>query len=312
MFKVFEMNVNQVTVNLGPINNTCFVIMPFHSLYELEYERVIRPAIEEAGLTCIRGDEIYTEQAIIQDIWKSIRQARVIVAELSDRNPNVMYETGLAHALGKPIIMLTRNEKDVPFDLRPLRYIYYDPNNPFWGEDLSKELTKQLRNIMSSSLIGIHLAGIEVKAQLPEMPEHPIQKERHQNIDFSGVWTTSWLSISAKREHKATLVVPPNHGQNFITSLTITFEKKEKITIVQENMAANINNNKIKISGINYIYIEQGNSNSYSLDSFNLEITNDRSKLYGSAILKNGNREVVFEKLTQDSHSQQLLKEDMN
>jgi nucleoside 2-deoxyribosyltransferase len=77
--------------------------------------------VEEAGLVCVRGDEIYTRQAVIQDIWHSIRKARLVVAELSGRNPNVMYEIGLAHAIGKPIILLNRDEEDGPFDLRTLR-----------------------------------------------------------------------------------------------------------------------------------------------------------------------------------------------
>ena len=88
-----------ITIDLEEITNTCFVVMPFHSLFESEYNRVIRPAIEEVGLECVRGDEIYKEQSIVQDIWRSIRSARVIVAELTNRNPNVMYEIGLAHAL---------------------------------------------------------------------------------------------------------------------------------------------------------------------------------------------------------------------
>jgi hypothetical protein len=59
---------NRIIVEFAKITNTCFVVMPFHSLFGAQYERVIRPAIEEAGLECIRGDEIYTEQAIVQDI----------------------------------------------------------------------------------------------------------------------------------------------------------------------------------------------------------------------------------------------------
>jgi len=120
------MRSNSVVVQLEEVSNTCFVAMPFQALYEAEYERVIKPAIEEVGLACIRGDEIYTRQSIVQDIWQAIRNARLIVAELSGRNANVMYEIGLAHAIGKPIVLLTRNEEDVPFDLRALRYIYYD------------------------------------------------------------------------------------------------------------------------------------------------------------------------------------------
>src|SRR5215210_6773671 len=141
---------NRIIVELEKVTNTCFVVMPFHALFGSQYERVIRPAIEDTGLECVRGDEIYTEQAIVQDIWRSIRQARVIVAELSGRNPNVMYEIGLAHAIGKPIVLVTRNQEDVPFDLRALRYIYYDPNNPFWGEDLRAELTKVVCKVLET------------------------------------------------------------------------------------------------------------------------------------------------------------------
>ena len=127
------MQASRVIVQLEDVTNSCFVVMPFHALYEAQYEGVIKPAIEGTGLTCVRGDEIYARQAIVQDVWRSIRKARLVVAELSGRNPNVMYEIGLAHAIGKPIILLTRSEEDVPFDLRALRYVYYDPNDPFWG-----------------------------------------------------------------------------------------------------------------------------------------------------------------------------------
>ncbi len=69
--------------------------MPFHALFEAEYERVIRPAIEEAGLRCVRGDEIYTQQAIIDDIWQSIRQAR-----LADRGQLYVRAAGSARSYG--------------------------------------------------------------------------------------------------------------------------------------------------------------------------------------------------------------------
>jgi hypothetical protein len=72
----------------------------------------------------------------------------LVVAELSGRNPNVMYEIGLAHAIGKPIILLTRNQEDVPFDLKALRYLFYDINNPDWGETLRSELLKKVRNVL--------------------------------------------------------------------------------------------------------------------------------------------------------------------
>ena len=86
--------------------------MPFESLFQTQYERVIRPAGEELGLKCVRADEIYSKPQIMADIWRSIRKARLLIAELTSRNANVFYEVGLAHAIGKPILLLTRNEDE--------------------------------------------------------------------------------------------------------------------------------------------------------------------------------------------------------
>src|SRR5262249_32283809 len=120
------MRKHKAIVELAQVSNTCFVAMPFLPLFKTQYERVIRPAIEEAGLACVRGDEIFTRQMIIEDVWTSIRQARVIVGDISGANPNVLYEIGLAHALGKPIVLINRSRDDVPFDLHSVRYHYYD------------------------------------------------------------------------------------------------------------------------------------------------------------------------------------------
>src|SRR5436190_2703313 len=120
------MDTNTVPIEIVNIENFCFIVMPFDSLFQVQYERVIRPAIEELGLICIRADELYSRPQVMADIWKSIRKSRLVIAELTGRNANVFYEIGLAHAIGKPIILLTRNEDDVPFDLKALRYRYYN------------------------------------------------------------------------------------------------------------------------------------------------------------------------------------------
>jgi hypothetical protein len=61
----------------------------------------------------------------MQDVWLYINQAGIIIGDLTTRNPNVFYEVGLAHAIGKKVILITQNMDDVPFDLRALRCIVY-------------------------------------------------------------------------------------------------------------------------------------------------------------------------------------------
>ena len=100
--------------------------MPFKADLDELYARTIKPAVGRPGtLRCLRTDEIYGPRPIMTDIWKSIRQSKLVVADLTGRNPNVFYELGLAHAIQKPVILLSQNISDVPFDLRHLPVIIY-------------------------------------------------------------------------------------------------------------------------------------------------------------------------------------------
>jgi hypothetical protein len=134
-----------VTVQAG---DTCFVMMPFALPLGGYYTTVYEPAIKKAGITPVRADaDIFGTGKIIDQIWSGINAARVLVAELTGRNPNVLYELGLAHALKKPVVLVSSNEGDVPFDVRHVRVIYYDVMDPFWGEKL---ISKVAENIVSA------------------------------------------------------------------------------------------------------------------------------------------------------------------
>jgi hypothetical protein len=128
--------------------DTCFVMQPFAAPHGDYYEKIFKPAIEKTKLTPVRADnEIFATGKIIDQVWRGINTAKVLVAELSTRNPNVFYELGLAHALHKPVVLVSSNEPDVPFDLQHIRVIYYDVNDPFWG---AKLIEKVAENILSA------------------------------------------------------------------------------------------------------------------------------------------------------------------
>ena len=129
-------------------SDTCFVMMPFDGPIGSYYSAIYQPAIEKAGLHAIRADdEIFGTGKIIDQVWRGIHSAKVLVAELTTRNPNVFYELGLAHALQKPVVLVSRTESDVPFDLQHVRVIYYDTDDPFWGEKL---INKIAENVLSA------------------------------------------------------------------------------------------------------------------------------------------------------------------
>ena len=129
-------------------NDNCFVMMPFGPPHGDYYSKIYEPAIRTAGLRPVRADnEIFGAGKIMDQVWSGIRAAKVLVAELTTKNPNVFYELGLAHALQKPVVLVSSNEGDVPFDLHHIRVIYYDVNDPFWGKKL---MDKVAENILSA------------------------------------------------------------------------------------------------------------------------------------------------------------------
>ena len=128
--------------------DSCFVVMPFAPPLGDYYSKVYEPAIRKAGLNPVRADDdIFGTGKIIDQIWSGITAAKVLVAELTTRNPNAFYELGLAHALKKPVVLVSSNEQDVPFDLKHIRVIYYDKDDPFWG---TKLIDKVAENILSA------------------------------------------------------------------------------------------------------------------------------------------------------------------
>lgn len=135
------------TTNVGA-NDSCFVMQPFAAPLGDYYEKIYRPAIEKAGLRPVRADaEIFATGKIMDQVWRGINAAKVLVAELTTRNPNVFYELGLAHAMKKPVVLVSAKEEDVPFDLQHIRVIYYDMSDPFWGNKL---IEKVAENILSA------------------------------------------------------------------------------------------------------------------------------------------------------------------
>ena len=120
-----------------------FVCMPFHEDFEDIYNFGIKEAAKELGFNCERADEIQYSGGIIDRIYELIKSAHVIVADMTEKNPNVFYEVGYAHALGKEVILLTQKAEDIPIDLRKFVHIIY-------GGKISKlknELKKRIESI---------------------------------------------------------------------------------------------------------------------------------------------------------------------
>ena len=124
-----------------------FVLMPFQKEFDDTYKFGIKGAAEEAGAYAERVDEQMFVEGILDRIYNQINKADVIVADMTDQNPNVFYEVGYAHALGKVVLLLTRNADDIPFDLKHRPHIVYGGSI----DKLKTELVERLKWAVSES-----------------------------------------------------------------------------------------------------------------------------------------------------------------
>ena len=126
-----------------------FVLSPFAEPFDTVYEDHLKPSVESfSGLRCLRADDINDNRPIMENIWKSINEARIIISDLTGKNPNVFYETGIAHTIGKEVVLITQSIADVPFDLRHLRCIVYE-YVPRGMATFEQNLTNTVANILA-------------------------------------------------------------------------------------------------------------------------------------------------------------------
>jgi hypothetical protein len=115
--------------------------MPFTDALQAIYDDHIRPTIETRGYSCGRADDLFTADSIVDDVWEAINHAKVVVADCTGRNPNVFYELGIAHTLGRPAVLLAQSIDDIPFDLRHRRTIVYE-YTPRGAKELEQSLSQ--------------------------------------------------------------------------------------------------------------------------------------------------------------------------
>ena len=160
-----------------PSSGICFTIMPFGGWLDDYYLEVYVPAIKAAGLAPHRADDLFRPSTIVNDIWDYTKKARVLLADLTGKNPNVFYELGLAHALAKPAILLAESMDDIPFDLRSLRIIVYDKNAHDWGATLRTKITAAIREVLNSPAAAVLPAFLNVSPAQAGTTVTPQQKE---------------------------------------------------------------------------------------------------------------------------------------
>jgi len=121
-----------------------FVLMPFNDRMESVYTQHIKKLGEELCISIERADDQFSPAPFMDKVWEGIYSARLVIADCTDKNPNVFYEVGIAHTVGRKVVILTRSKKDIPADLQHFEYIeyVYDPEGVTALIDKLREIIK--------------------------------------------------------------------------------------------------------------------------------------------------------------------------
>lgn len=140
-FSNMGINVNNIQIE----KDLVFLLTPFHKDFK-ESNNEIKNICNYIGLKCIKGDEEYINGNILKYIVEKMMSSRIVIANINGRNPNVFYELGIAHAIGKPTILISKMEnlENVPFDLQSNQLVLYRDY---------KELNDKLIKLLSKILI---------------------------------------------------------------------------------------------------------------------------------------------------------------
>ena len=120
---------------------TC--LMPFHKSIDRLYD-TIKKTCSSVDFQCTRSDDEFKTGNILKYTLELILKSQIIIAVMDGRNPNVFYEIGIAHSIGKTVILLANYSKmeDIPFNLKSNRFIFYKNYN-----ELNSELSNALKSV---------------------------------------------------------------------------------------------------------------------------------------------------------------------
>ncbi len=194
-------------------NKTCFVIAPIGEP-ESETRRrsdqvlkhVISPAVEECGYIAVRADQISEPGIITSQVIQRIVDDQLVVADLTERNPNVFYELAIRHAIRKPLVQLIKKGEQIPFDVAGTRTIYVDHHDLDSVEDAKKEIISQVRALESDSSNLDTPISVSLDLQLLRQSENPEQRSLADLLSVISELRTSVISIEKRLDHPETIL----------------------------------------------------------------------------------------------------------
>jgi len=127
----------------GTRKGAALVLMPLEAYWSESIWMHIQDTLGAMGFESRRTGSLYVERRL-EGTWASINEAEVIIADLTYKHPDVFYKVGIAHTLGKPLLLITQHGRDLPSDFKTMPHIVYD-NNIYGLQRLAERIVEWIK-----------------------------------------------------------------------------------------------------------------------------------------------------------------------
>ena len=191
----------------------CFVIAPIGEAESDTRKRsdqilkhVIAPATEECGYIAIRADQISEPGMITSQVIQHIVDDPLVVADLTERNPNVFYELAIRHAIRKPLVQIIKKGEQIPFDVAGTRTINVDHRDLDSVEEAKKDIIAQVKSLEADSSTLETPISVSLDLQLLKQSDNPEQRSLADVLSVITEMRTSIGGLEKRLENPESLI----------------------------------------------------------------------------------------------------------
>ena len=191
----------------------CFVIAPIGEVDSDTRKRsdqilkhVITPALKECGYKPTRADTISEPGMITSQVIQHIVDDPLVIADLTERNPNVFYELAIRHVIRKPLVQIIKKGEQIPFDVAGTRTIHVDHHDLDSVEYAKTEIIAQVRAIENNPALVETPISVSLDLQLLRQSDNPEQRSLADILSVITELRSSVLSVEKRLENPEGLI----------------------------------------------------------------------------------------------------------
>lgn len=263
----------------------CFVIMPISDQgdypaghFTKVYDQIIKPAVEEAGYEAYRVDENNICDSIISKIFSAIQDCPMAICDLSNRNPNVLYELGLRQAYDKPVVLIQDDKTDKIFDVSGISTVFYKSARMY--EDVVEARDSIKKAIQATKEGKVNSLVKVMKVSTADFSKVEVSQDDKMNVILEGIYS----EIRELKNREPTPYIPPIIvGQSKTSKKLDNYKQKISYNLVKAMRCSTKADKIILLNNLSEIQDSIVDDDEISLDQKNdlvEEIEKIKKKIY--------------------------------